>query len=110
MTGRPAANSSRPAALADVLTDRQIALLKEHWIETPEQFISVVATQEGRTGLCILLARDGERLDDCVKRLSEGLPAEVVKRLQSPQPGGKLGVKWARRADGPDDTGQGGGA
>ncbi len=103
-------DSTRPATLADVLSAHQITLLKEQWIETPEQFLSVVATQEGRAGLCVLLALDEERLQDCVKRLSDGLPSDVVERLQSPQPGGQLGVIWPKRTDGPNDAEQEGSA
>ena len=78
--------------LADALTSEQIAHLKEHWIETPEQFLSAVATEEGKAGMCRLLVLDGSQLEERAKQLAKGLSPEALERLQSTQPGGELGV------------------
>jgi len=85
-------NSSGPSVFTGVLTAEQIARLAEHWIETPEQFLSAVATEEGKAGMCRLLALEASQLEDCRERLAERLAPDVVERLQSTQPGGKLGV------------------
>lgn len=92
MTSDGTNNSSGSSVFTGILTAEQIARLAEHWIETPEQFLSAVATEEGKAGMCRLLALDASQLEDCRERLAEQLAPDVVERLQSTQPGGKLGV------------------
>ena len=108
MTDDAADNPSGSPALAGVLTAEQIARLKEHWIETPEQFLSAVATEEGRAGMCRLLAMDERRLDGCVKQLAERLDPGVVEQLRSTRPGGELGAILSEPPAGQDDVEQGG--
>jgi len=74
------------------LTAEQIARLAARWIETPEQFLSAVATDEGKAGMCRLLVLDESGLASCVKQLAEGLSPDVVEQMLSTQPGGELGV------------------
>ena len=109
MTNDFIGKSSGSSAFADVLTAEQIARLKEHWIETVEQFLSAVATQEGKGGMCRLLAIDEAQLESCVTYLSRGLSPEVVERLQSTTPGGELGANLPQQpADQNDAEGRGG--
>lgn len=102
-------NSAGSSALEGLLTAEQIARLKEHWIETPEQFLSAVATEEGQAGMCRLLTLDESQMESCVKRLAEGLPPDVVERLQSTQPGGELGVILPKNESQDNPQSQGGG-
>ena len=106
MTSEFVDNSSGESAFSEVLTAEQIARLKEHWIETIEQFLSAVATEEGRVGVCRLLALDGSQLEDCVKRFTEKLPPDVAEQLRSTRPGGQLGANLPQQdADQNDDEG-----
>ena len=101
-------NSSGASVFAGVLTAGQITHLKEHWIETAEQFISAVATDEGKVGMCRLLTLDGPGLEACVTRLAEKLPPDVVEKLQSTKPGGYLGANLPQQAADKDDAAAGG--
>ena len=111
MTNNSINDLSGSSVLADVLSSEQIARLKEHWIETPDQFIAAVATEEGKAGMCRLLALDELQLKACVKRFVKGFSPDVVKRLQSTRPGGELGAILPKQpADkDEDDVEQGGG-
>ena len=108
MTDDSVDNTGIPSALADALTTEQIDRLKEHWIETPEQFLAAVATEEGKAGMCRLLALDGAQLDACSKELSKGLPPGALERLQSTRPGGELGAMLPEAPVDRDDVEQGG--
>ena len=104
MTGDSNDNSRGPSALADVLTPEQIARLKEHWIETAEQFLSSVATEEGKAGMCRLLELDESQLADCANQLGQGLAPELLEELRSTKPGGELGAILPTPPSGHDDV------
>ena len=110
MTSEFVDNPSGASAFDEVLTAEQIAHLKEHWIETVEQFLSAVATEEGKVGVRNLLALDESQLDDCVKRLAEKLPPDVVEQLQSTKPGGELGANLPQQPTDQNDAEGGSGA
>lgn len=110
MTSEFVDNSSGASVFGEVLTGEQIARLKEYWIETIEQFLSAVATEEGKVGMRCLLALDESQLEDCIKRFAEKLPPDVVEKLQSTKPGGQLGANLPQQSTDQNDAEGGGGA
>ena len=74
------------------LSQEQVGKLSEYWIETPEQFLSAVATPAGRAGMQKLLSMDDAQMKDCCERLSRGLSEQRLKQISSVEPGGMLGA------------------
>ena len=78
--------------LAEVLSAEQIRCLKNQWIETPEQFLSIAATDEGQVGLCKLLGIKKKLLIGILDHLRKMIPPETARDVSTPKPGGSLGV------------------
>jgi hypothetical protein len=98
MTSDRIDNSGGESVFADVLTAEQVDRLREHWIETIEQFLSAAATDEGRAGMCRLLDLTELEFANCARRLAEGLPSDIVEGLKSTRPGGELGANLPQQA------------
>jgi hypothetical protein len=92
-------HSPAPGDLAAVFSAEQIDLLKAQWIASAEEFIAVVATDEGRAGIRALLHLTDEQLDACTQELASQLPAEVVEALRRSSPGGQLGLLLPEQTD-----------
>ncbi len=73
--------------------ERLLVCLQGHWIETPEQLIAAVATDEGKAGMCRLLEMPEAELDELILKLTEGMDPEEIQRLQSDQAGGERGLR-----------------
>ena len=83
---------SQTILLSDVLSTEQLTLLHKQWIETPEQLLSIAATDEGQVGLCKLLSIENDRLQTILNWLRADVSPGIVGETSSPKPGGKLGV------------------
>lgn len=76
-----------------------ITLLKPHWIETAEQFLSVCSTQEGTQGVRRLLEIDQRRLEDIIKQLRDVVGQEPADRLSRPVPTRPLGLTFGKKGE-----------
>jgi len=82
--------SSGCANLSAVLDERQATLLRERWIETVEQFLSIAATPRGAEGIRALLGLDEQAFGALLERVRCLHP----HAMESPvSPGGTLGLR-----------------
>ncbi len=70
----------------------EIQALRDHWIETIEQFLSATATAEGSEGMIRLLDVSEGAFHDIRMHLLRLAPPELQDEMTLPQPGGSLGV------------------
>jgi len=61
-----------------------LAALREKWITTAEQFISIASTEAGHLGLCNTLSCDENMLRALLDIVAMALPPEKVTRLRQP--------------------------
>ena len=88
------------------LSSGQIGALRGRWIETAEQLLSAMATNETRKAVADMLGLDDEEAERLLKRLSETVGLNVACRLLAPQAGGATGAiltEEQRRRFGIDD-------
>lgn len=83
------------------LSSGSAQMLRSHWINTVEQFVSAGATEEGREGLKKLLVDTQVPFDALLQEAREILGAQQYETLMQAKPGGPLGARFDDPKGGP---------
>ena len=89
----------------NVLTETALAVLRQRWIETAEQFLGTAATPEGKAGLQRLLACDGPALEAVLAKLGEVVGPTLQAELARPAVAAKLGLIIPKNSPKPPGVG-----
>lgn len=85
-------NQQHPLDAVDLFSPEQARALRDHWIETVEQFLAATVILEGRQGMARLLAVSEPALQEIIEELSRLVPPQTRSEMTAPCPGGALGV------------------
>lgn len=68
----------------DVLTEEQKKKLKEHWITTVEELVSLYQIEKVRDNLKELLEVDDNELEEIINQMIPFLPRGILQTIQKP--------------------------